>query len=150
MTQYGTGPASGTGADVSESGVHTMTLNWFTDGHLILVVHHKNTLLNCYFDMALDPGHVVADLCTKQQTVIPTRVTAIAGMKVTAEGQQVGGQRRTSIGMSILHGNTYTGQLFTRQYLRVSQVNLRASRFHNRFTSCCCICRLPRPVLLFS
>jgi len=108
-----------------------MTLNWFTDGHLILVVHHKNTLLNCYFDMALDPGHVVADLCTKQQTVIPTRVTAIAGMKVTAEGQQVGGQRRTSIGMSILHGNTYTGQLFTRQYLRVSQVNLRASRFHN-------------------
>jgi len=47
VTQYGTGPASGTGADVAESRVHTLTLNWFRDGHFLFVVRHNSTLLNC-------------------------------------------------------------------------------------------------------
>jgi hypothetical protein len=71
------------------SGVYKLTLNFFNDGNFILLVLHNKTILNCYFDFPRNPGHLLADMCTKQTTIVPTRLTAVLGAKFTADGEEI-------------------------------------------------------------
>ena len=71
------------------TGVYKLTLNFFNDGNFILLVLHNMTILNCYFDFPHNPGHLMADMCTKQTTIVPTRLQAVLGAKLTADGEEI-------------------------------------------------------------
>lgn len=71
------------------AGVYKLTLDFFRDGNFILLVLHNMTILNCYFDFPRNPGHQMADMCTKQATLVPTRLTAVLGAKFNADGEEI-------------------------------------------------------------